>query len=166
MPSQNKIFEFQHGGSFIALEQDMNSAHSSEHLVDSKLASGRIDEESEYSTTINVGAGIVSAENASSPSVRVVDSATLRGETKSKVPEGPKIRRLVNKTGELKVLAKNVPRKTRLYLADLFTTLIDLRWKWVIFIFVASYIISWTLFGLIWWLIAYLRGYSVCVWKV
>jgi len=36
----------------------------------------------------------------------------------------------------------------------------------VIFIFVASYIISWVLFGFAWWLVAYLRGSIVCVHKV
>ena len=136
----------------------MNSATSSQHLVDSKFASDRLDEEAEPSSeAINVG---------THDSSWLVDSATLRGENKSEMPENCKKRRLISKSGEVKVLAKNVPRKTRLYLADVFTTMIDLRWKWVILIFVSSYIVSWTLFGFIWWLIAHLRGSTVCVWKV
>lgn len=135
----------------------MNSATSSQHLVDSKFASDHLDEEAEPSTAINVGTRDRSW---------LVDSATLRGENKSEMPENFKKRRLISKSGEVKVLAKNVPRKTRLYLADVFTTMIDLRWKWVILIFVSSYIVSWTLFGFIWWLIAHLRGSTVCVWKV
>ena len=93
-------------------------------------------------------------------------SASPRGETEGKILLDTSKRRLVNKSGELKVLAKNVPRKTRLYLADIFTTMIDLRWKWVIFIFISSYIISWVVFGFIWWLIAYVRGSTICIEKV
>ena len=136
----------------------MNSANSSERLVNSPLARSRLDEERESSTLVNDGSGVV-----------LVDSTSLRTETVSKIPQGREPfskRRLINKSGELKVLPKNVPRKMRRYLSDIFTTMIDLRWKWVIFIFVSSYIISWVLFGFIWWLVAYLRGSTVCVHKV
>ena len=136
----------------------MNSANSSERLVNSPLARSRLDEERESSTLVNDGSGVV-----------LVDSTSLRTETVSKIPQGREAfseRRLINKSGELKVLPKNVPRKMRRYLSDIFTTMIDLRWKWVIFIFVSSYIISWVLFGFMWWLVAYLRGSTVCVHKV
>ena len=134
----------------------MNSANSSEHLVNSLLTRSSLDEEP--STLVNDGSGVVFA-----------DSTSLRVEAASEITqrrEGFNQRRLINKSGELKVLPKNVPRKVRRYLSDIFTTMIDLRWKWVIFIFVASYIISWVLFALIWWLMAYLRGSTVCVRKV
>lgn len=133
----------------------MNCANSTERLVNSKLARGCLDEDRESSTLVNDGSGVVQA-----------DSTTLRVETVSKIPDGFKKQRLINKSGEVKVLSKNVPRKMRRYLADIFTTMIDLRWKWVIFIFIASYITSWVLFGFIWWLMAYLRGSTVCVAKV
>jgi len=136
----------------------MNSANLNEHLVNSPLARSRLDEERESSTLVNDGSGGV-----------LVDSTSLRVETVSEIPQGREgfnKRRLINKSGELKVLPKNVPRKMRRYLSDIFTTMIDLRWKWVIFIFVASYIISWVLFGFAWWLVAYLRGSIVCVHKV
>ena len=71
--------------------------------------------------------------------------------------------RLVSKYGSLKVEARNVPRKAKLYFADLFTTVIDLHWPGVIFIFCASYVLSWTVFGLLWWLIVAVRGPSVCI---
>lgn len=136
----------------------MNTASASDRLVNSLLARSRLDEERESSTLVNDGSGVV-----------FVDSTSLRGETVSKIPQGQEAfskRRLINKSGQVKVLPKNVPRKTRLYLSDIFTTMVDLRWKWVIFIFVASYIISWVLFGFMWWLVASLRGSTVCVHKV
>ena len=75
-------------------------------------------------------------------------------------------KRLVGKNGSLKVSARNVPRKTKLYFADLFTTVIDLHWPWVILIFCGSYVLSWLLFALLWWLIVAIRGPSVCVTEV
>lgn len=59
----------------------------------------------------------------------------------------PSKKRLVGKNGSLKVLARNVPRKTKLYFADLFTTMIDLHWPWVILIFCGSYVLSWLFFS-------------------
>ena len=146
----------------------MNSAHSREVLVDSRSTNENLAKDLERSTTsINEGTVLVTNETARTPSVWLVDGSTLRAESKNKMTtKGFHERRLVNKSGELKVLAKNVPRKTRLYLTDIFTTMVNLRWKWVILIFVTSYIFSWVLFGFIWWLIAILRGSSTCVLKV
>ena len=81
------------------------------------------------------------------------------------LPRKPK-KRLVTKCGSLKVVAKNVPRKTQLYLADIFTTMIDLRWSWVILLFCASYVASWVVFGLLWWSLVAIRGPSVCAVEV
>ena len=71
--------------------------------------------------------------------------------------------RLVSKSGSLKVTAKNVPQKAKRYFADLFTSMIDLNWPGVIFVFCASYVISWVVFGFIWWILVAVRGPSVCV---
>lgn len=70
--------------------------------------------------------------------------------------------RLVSKSGSLKVVARNVPQKAKRYFADLFTTLIDLRWPGVLFVFCVSYVISWVVFGLLWWILVAVRGPSVC----
>ena len=75
-------------------------------------------------------------------------------------------RRLVTKYGSLKVSARNVPKKTKLYFADIFTTMIDLRWPWVSLLFCGSYVASWVVFGLIWWLLVAVRGPSVCATEV
>lgn len=71
--------------------------------------------------------------------------------------------RLVRKSGSLNVSARNVPQKAKRYFADLFTTLIDFRWPGVIFVFCASYVISWVLFSLVWWSLVAIRRPSVCV---
>ena len=147
----------------------MSFGHSREQLVDSRFTNQPLGQTPEASKLVNEGTQLVVNDIAGPSPVCFENASALHKHVyKNKVTttkDGQK-RRLVNKSGELKVLAKNVPGKTRLYLADLFTTLIDLRWKWVILIFVSSYVFSWTLFGFIWWFIAWLRGSSTCVYKV
>lgn len=67
------------------------------------------------------------------------------------------IQRYVQKDGKCNVHHGNV-RETYRYLTDIFTTLVDLKWRFNLFIFVLVYTVTWLFFGLMWWLIAYLRG--------
>ena len=96
----------------------------------------------------------------------IESSSVFRESLGYKQSKDPKKSRLVSKSGELNVFSKNVPNRTKLYLSDMFTTLVDMRWHWVIMIFVGNYIASWMLFAAIWWLIVRLRGTSVCVIQV
>ncbi|XP_028321930.1 G protein-activated inward rectifier potassium channel 2 [Gouania willdenowi] len=68
-----------------------------------------------------------------------------------------KIQRYVQKDGKCNVHHGNV-RETYRYLTDIFTTLVDLKWRFNLFIFVLVYTVTWLFFGFMWWLIAYLRG--------
>ena len=63
-----------------------------------------------------------------------------------------KRRRLVDKKGRIHVNYANVPDRGQLYyLSDQFTTLIEARWRYVILIFSLAFILSWLVFGSIWW---------------
>uniref|UniRef100_A0A8D1AYI1 G protein-activated inward rectifier potassium channel 2 n=2 Tax=Sus scrofa TaxID=9823 RepID=A0A8D1AYI1_PIG len=68
-----------------------------------------------------------------------------------------KIQRYVRKDGKCNVHHGNV-RETYRYLTDIFTTLVDLKWRFNLLIFVMVYTVTWLFFGMIWWLIAYIRG--------
>ncbi|KAJ8396416.1 hypothetical protein AAFF_G00017220 [Aldrovandia affinis] len=68
-----------------------------------------------------------------------------------------KIQRYVRKDGKCNVHHGNV-RETYRYLMDIFTTLVDLKWRFNLFIFVLVYTVTWLFFGFMWWLIAYIRG--------
>lgn len=68
-----------------------------------------------------------------------------------------KIQRYVRKDGKCNVHHGNV-RETYRYLTDIFTTLVDLKWRFNLLIFVMVYTVTWLFFGMIWWLIAYMRG--------
>ncbi|KAG8434710.1 hypothetical protein GDO86_012892 [Hymenochirus boettgeri] len=65
--------------------------------------------------------------------------------------------RYMEKDGKCNVHHGNV-KETYRYFSDLFTTLVDLKWHLSLFIFTLVYTVTWLFFGLIWWLIAYVRG--------
>lgn len=63
-----------------------------------------------------------------------------------------KRRRLVDKGGRIRLNYVNVPDRGQLYyLSDQFTTLIEARWRYVILNFSLAFIVSWLVFGSIWW---------------
>ncbi|XP_061905067.1 G protein-activated inward rectifier potassium channel 2-like [Entelurus aequoreus] len=68
-----------------------------------------------------------------------------------------RVQRYVRKDGKCNVHHGNV-RETYRYLTDIFTTLVDLKWRFNLFVFVLVYTVTWLFFGFMWWLIAYLRG--------
>ncbi|KAM8927433.1 G protein-activated inward rectifier potassium channel 4 [Pelodytes ibericus] len=74
------------------------------------------------------------------------------------VPDHNKPRqRYMEKDGKCNVHHGNV-KETYRYFNDLFTTLVDLKWHFSLFIFTLVYTVTWLFFGLIWWLISYIRG--------
>ncbi|MEQ2302382.1 G protein-activated inward rectifier potassium channel 1 [Ameca splendens] len=74
-------------------------------------------------------------------------------------PEKKKKRqRFVDKNGRCNVQHGNLGGETSRYLSDLFTTLVDLKWRWNLFIFILTYTVAWLFMASMWWLIAYIRG--------
>ena len=71
------------------------------------------------------------------------------------LPIKPVRRRLVEKNGQRNVRSRHIPR-TR-YAQDIFTTIIDARWKWMFTFFVVCYLLTWTVFATLWWVIYELR---------
>ncbi|XP_026317812.1 G protein-activated inward rectifier potassium channel 3-like isoform X2 [Hyposmocoma kahamanoa] len=67
-------------------------------------------------------------------------------------------KRVIFKHGECNVVQWNVAKRRRRYLQDIFTTLVDAQWRWTLLIFSLSFILSWLLFALIWWLIIFTHG--------
>ncbi|XP_062973279.1 ATP-sensitive inward rectifier potassium channel 11 [Elgaria multicarinata webbii] len=79
------------------------------------------------------------------------------------VPEQTRFRarerraRFVGKNGACNVAHKNIREQGR-FLQDVFTTLVDLKWRDTLLIFTMSFLCSWLLFAMIWWLIAFAHG--------
>lgn len=67
-------------------------------------------------------------------------------------------RRVVLKNGECNVLQSRVAQRRLRYLQDIFTTLVDIQWRWTLLVFALSFILSWLGFALLWWLIAFTHG--------
>ncbi|XP_048342705.1 ATP-sensitive inward rectifier potassium channel 11 [Sphaerodactylus townsendi] len=65
--------------------------------------------------------------------------------------------RFVGKNGTCNVAHKNIREQGR-FLQDVFTTLVDLKWPHTLIIFTMSFLCSWLLFAMIWWLIAFAHG--------
>ncbi|XP_078680645.1 G protein-activated inward rectifier potassium channel 3-like isoform X1 [Branchiostoma floridae x Branchiostoma belcheri] len=65
--------------------------------------------------------------------------------------------RFVEKNGYCNVSHGNIREPTR-YLVDIFTTVIDLKWRYNLFIFSSVFITSWLCFGFIWWVICFAHG--------
>ncbi|NWY43454.1 KCNJ5 protein, partial [Sylvia atricapilla] len=65
--------------------------------------------------------------------------------------------RYVTKVGKCQVNLGNIQDKKR-FLSDIFTTIVDLKYRWFLFVFMMCYIITWVVFGFIYFLDAWLRG--------
>ncbi|XP_018424624.1 PREDICTED: ATP-sensitive inward rectifier potassium channel 11-like [Nanorana parkeri] len=65
--------------------------------------------------------------------------------------------RFVTKNGACNVAHKNIREQGR-FLQDIFTTMVDLRWQHSLLIFTMTFICSWMLFAMAWWLIAFAHG--------
>ena len=67
-------------------------------------------------------------------------------------------RRLVYKNGECNISHTNIKKRRQRFLADIFTTLVDIKWRWNLLIFILAFTLSWLLFALVWWLICFSHG--------
>ena len=50
------------------------------------------------------------------------------------------------------------PRRSFLILQDVFTTMVDMRWRYTLLAFAASFFMSWLVFAVIWYIICYVHG--------
>jgi len=62
------------------------------------------------------------------------------------------------KNGESNIHIHNVSKKRRRFIKDMFTTMVDMRWRYTLLSFTASFFVSWTLFAIVWYLISYVHG--------
>lgn len=66
--------------------------------------------------------------------------------------------RFVGRDGRCNVTFVSMSERGQRYLSDLFTTCVDIRWRWMLVIFTLSFLLSWLLFGFTFWLIASAHG--------
>ncbi|XP_067910363.1 G protein-activated inward rectifier potassium channel 3-like [Heterodontus francisci] len=67
-----------------------------------------------------------------------------------------KRQRYVMKDGKCQVNLGHIEEKHK-FLFDIFTTVVDLQYRWFLFVFMMCYIVTWTTFGSLYFLDAYIR---------
>uniref|UniRef100_A0A3P9KBT1 Potassium inwardly rectifying channel subfamily J member 4 n=1 Tax=Oryzias latipes TaxID=8090 RepID=A0A3P9KBT1_ORYLA len=66
--------------------------------------------------------------------------------------------RFVKKNGQCNVVFTNMEERRQRYLADIFTTCVDIRWRYLFSIFCISFLLSWLLFGIIFYSVSLAHG--------
>ncbi|XP_033839859.1 ATP-sensitive inward rectifier potassium channel 10 [Periophthalmus magnuspinnatus] len=67
-------------------------------------------------------------------------------------------RRVLSKDGRSNVCIEHVSGRGALYLRDLWTTFLDMQWRYKFFLFAATFAGTWFVFGILWYLIALVHG--------
>lgn len=63
-------------------------------------------------------------------------------------------RRVVSKDGHSNICIDNVEGMVKLYLHDIWTTVVDMKWRYKLTLFVSTFLITWFFFGMLFYLIA------------
>jgi hypothetical protein len=66
--------------------------------------------------------------------------------------------RLISKDGDCHVSRRHIDDLMRSCVSDVFSSLVDMKWRYSILLFFMSYIASWIIFACIWWLVAVTHG--------
>ena len=67
-------------------------------------------------------------------------------------------RRVLSKDGRSNVRIEHVSGRGALYLRDLWTTFLDMQWRYKFFLFSATFAGTWFVFGVLWYLVALVHG--------
>ncbi|KAK5856228.1 hypothetical protein PBY51_007837 [Eleginops maclovinus] len=87
----------------------------------------------------------------------IIDTNYTTIHTLGRQNEGRRLR-YMQKDGRFPVVFQKAPGYWTPYLMDIFTTLVEIRWRVTLLGFSLSYILSWLFFGLCYWLIAKVHG--------
>lgn len=66
--------------------------------------------------------------------------------------------RFVTKTGQCNIHFSNMDEKSQRYISDIFTTCVDIRWRYMFLLFSLVFVVSWLTFGLAFYVIGLLHG--------
>ncbi|KAK7886046.1 hypothetical protein WMY93_025667 [Mugilogobius chulae] len=143
-PSPTLVFN----GKVLSLQSNTNNARRQSAFKNSAGGAGG---ESGVSAP-GRGAGVGATEDRTSLSSAFTSRRRIR--RSSRRPR----QRFVGKDGRCNVTFVNMSERGQRYLSDLFTTCVDIRWRWMLVIFTLSFLLSWLLFGFAFWLIASAHG--------
>ncbi|GIY26397.1 ATP-sensitive inward rectifier potassium channel 12 [Caerostris darwini] len=67
-------------------------------------------------------------------------------------------KRVILKNGNVNLSKEHVSKRKQRFLQDIFTTLVDIQWRFNLMVFAMGFLLSWLGFALIWWLICLAHG--------
>jgi hypothetical protein len=67
-------------------------------------------------------------------------------------------KRLFFKNGNINISRSNIDQRNSRYITDIFTTLIDIKWRYNLLIFSLGFLMSWLSFATIYFIISYIHG--------
>uniref|UniRef100_A0A3B3Z8E0 Uncharacterized protein n=1 Tax=Periophthalmus magnuspinnatus TaxID=409849 RepID=A0A3B3Z8E0_9GOBI len=79
-------------------------------------------------------------------------------QTQTDITKPLRRRRVLSKDGRSNVCIEHVSGRGALYLRDLWTTFLDMQWRYKFFLFAATFAGTWFVFGILWYLIALVHG--------
>ncbi|XP_075557803.1 ATP-sensitive inward rectifier potassium channel 12-like [Dermacentor variabilis] len=85
------------------------------------------------------------------------DSPVVRYQKAKIIPSRVR-KRVIFKNGSVNLSKEHVYKRSQRYLQDIFTTLVDIQWRWNLMVFSMGFILSWLVFAIIWWLIMFAHG--------
>uniref|UniRef100_A0A8C8AFB5 Potassium inwardly rectifying channel subfamily J member 10 n=1 Tax=Otus sunia TaxID=257818 RepID=A0A8C8AFB5_9STRI len=89
---------------------------------------------------------------------KVYYSQTTQTDSRPLIGAGLRRRRVMTKDGRSNVRMEHIADKRFLYLKDLWTTFIDMQWRYKLVLFSATFAGTWFAFGVIWYLVAVVHG--------
>ncbi|XP_023228631.1 G protein-activated inward rectifier potassium channel 3-like [Centruroides sculpturatus] len=92
------------------------------------------------------------------PSLGSKDENSMVRYQQTKIIPGRIRKRVVLKNGVVNLSKAHLSKRSQRYLQDIFTTLVDIKWRWNLLVFAMGFILSWLSFALIWWLICMAHG--------
>ncbi|XP_056141977.1 ATP-sensitive inward rectifier potassium channel 14 [Lampris incognitus] len=157
-----------HNGKALALHDNSNSARRQSTMAESPVGDGGGGGEGGVRGGGGVCIGLSSGRgggvggggegrSSSDQDSLSSPSAASRRPTRRRSSRRPR-QRFVGKDGRCNVTFVNMSERGQRYLSDLFTTCVDIRWRWMLVIFTLSFLLSWLLFGFAFWLIASAHG--------
>uniref|UniRef100_A0A8C5PG00 Potassium inwardly rectifying channel subfamily J member 10 n=1 Tax=Leptobrachium leishanense TaxID=445787 RepID=A0A8C5PG00_9ANUR len=90
--------------------------------------------------------------------VKVYYSQTTQTDIRPLIGTSLRRRRVMTKDGRSNVRIDHITDKSFLYLKDLWTTFIDMQWRYKLLLFSATFAGTWFVFGVIWYLVALIHG--------
>ncbi|KAL0966508.1 hypothetical protein UPYG_G00296130 [Umbra pygmaea] len=67
-------------------------------------------------------------------------------------------KRVLSKDGRSNVRIEHISGRSALYMRDLWTTFLDMQWRWKFFLFTLTFTGTWFFFGVLWYLVALVHG--------